>query len=232
MIGMALRVNTTLTSLDLTDNKIDSVGATEIAEALKHRSTDGSFNRNLKALSLPRNRIGDQGVKALARAMRPSTGSSGRGFGRASSKGESAGSAGIGRIPSDNSTSREDLIEQVQPTFHPPRLMMYQRTNARDLGAVRSPLSVWDSYTLHSIILAQVPEVGAVEGPAYATLTALDLRENGLGSRAMIEIAATIKVSPLNLKSLAHIDRLTSHLRTKITSGPKLMAVLASNPEP
>mmetsp|Transcript_4441 Transcript_4441/g.7159 ORF Transcript_4441/g.7159 Transcript_4441/m.7159 type:complete len:379 (+) Transcript_4441:124-1260(+) len=140
MLGKALQANTTLTSLDLTDNRIDYYGATEIAEALRPRPQQPFLY--LKALSLPRNIIGDKGVKALARALRPSTGSANRGLGRQSSQ------RGDGSRPSSHGSNREDLMD-------------------------------FDDSTL----------------PPYASLTALDLRDNGLGPRSMTEIAASLKVN-------------------------------------
>ncbi|KJE94346.1 hypothetical protein CAOG_005004 [Capsaspora owczarzaki ATCC 30864] len=65
-IAEALKVNTTLTQLDLSDDKIGDVGAQAIAEALK-------VNTTLIQLHLHGNQIGDAGTQALAEALKVNT---------------------------------------------------------------------------------------------------------------------------------------------------------------
>lgn len=59
----ALRINTGLESLDLTDNYIDECGAIEIARALRH-------NSSLRKLAFAENTIGDEGAKEFANTLR------------------------------------------------------------------------------------------------------------------------------------------------------------------
>ncbi|XP_004346161.2 hypothetical protein CAOG_05488 [Capsaspora owczarzaki ATCC 30864] len=59
----ALKVNTTLTKLNLWANQIGEAGAQAIAEALK-------VNATLRTLYLDRNQIGDAGAKAIAEALK------------------------------------------------------------------------------------------------------------------------------------------------------------------
>ena len=61
-IAQALRSNSTLTTLDLSGNKIEDTGATAIAEALKSNFT-------LTTLDLHGNEIEDKGAAAIAHAL-------------------------------------------------------------------------------------------------------------------------------------------------------------------
>ncbi|KJE97960.1 hypothetical protein CAOG_08025 [Capsaspora owczarzaki ATCC 30864] len=65
-IAAALKVNTTLTQLDLSENQIGNVGAQAIAEALKS-------NKTLTSLSLGKNQTGDAGAQAIAEALKVNT---------------------------------------------------------------------------------------------------------------------------------------------------------------
>jgi Ran GTPase-activating protein (RanGAP) involved in mRNA processing and transport len=62
-IAVELRVNTTLTSLDLGNNSIGDVGAASLAEAL-------GYNTALKELNLGDNSIGTAGAASLAEALK------------------------------------------------------------------------------------------------------------------------------------------------------------------
>ncbi|KJE94543.1 hypothetical protein CAOG_05175 [Capsaspora owczarzaki ATCC 30864] len=65
-IAEALKVNTTLTQLDLPYNQIGDVGAHAIAQALK-------VNTTVTKLYLLRNQIGDVGAQAIAEALKGNT---------------------------------------------------------------------------------------------------------------------------------------------------------------
>ncbi|XP_011270487.1 hypothetical protein, variant 1 [Capsaspora owczarzaki ATCC 30864] len=65
-IAVALKVNTTLTKIDLHGNQIGEVGAQAIAEALK-------VNTTLTKLYLRGNRVGDAGAQAIAEALKVNT---------------------------------------------------------------------------------------------------------------------------------------------------------------
>ena len=62
-VAEAMRVNTTLTKLALTNNNIDAAGAASLAEATK-------VNTTLTKLLLSHNNIGDAGAASLAKAMK------------------------------------------------------------------------------------------------------------------------------------------------------------------
>jgi Ran GTPase-activating protein (RanGAP) involved in mRNA processing and transport len=65
-LAEALQVNTTVTNIDLDDNRIGAEGASEFAEALK-------VNTSLMDISLSWNDIGAEGVLALADALKVNT---------------------------------------------------------------------------------------------------------------------------------------------------------------
>ena len=60
-LAQALRVNTSLSSLDLRSNSIGDEGANSLAEAL-------IVNTSLSSLDLGYNSIGDEGANSLAQA--------------------------------------------------------------------------------------------------------------------------------------------------------------------
>ena len=66
MLFLALRVNTSLTSLCLWDNSIDDKGASSLSEALR-------VNTSLTSLDLGRNSIGVEGASSLSEALRVNT---------------------------------------------------------------------------------------------------------------------------------------------------------------
>ena len=63
---LALRVNTSLTSLDLRDNSIAAEGASSLSEALR-------VNTSLSSVDLSDNFIGDKGASSLSEALRVNT---------------------------------------------------------------------------------------------------------------------------------------------------------------
>ena len=63
---LALRVNTSLTSLDLSENSIGDEGASSLSEALR-------VNTSLTSLDLSENSIGDEGASSLSEALRVNT---------------------------------------------------------------------------------------------------------------------------------------------------------------
>ena len=63
---LALTVNTSLTSLDLSGNSIDDGGASSLTEALR-------VNTSLTSLGLDGNSIGDEGASSLSEALRVNT---------------------------------------------------------------------------------------------------------------------------------------------------------------
>ena len=63
---LALRVNTSLTSLDLSNNSIGDEGASSLSDALR-------VNTSLTSLNLPGNSIGDEGASSLSEALRVNT---------------------------------------------------------------------------------------------------------------------------------------------------------------
>ena len=65
-LSEALRVNTSLTSLDLSDNLIGDEGASSLSEALR-------VNTSLTSLHLPHNYIDDEGASSLSEALRVNT---------------------------------------------------------------------------------------------------------------------------------------------------------------
>ena len=65
-LRLALRANTSLTSLDLSRNSIDDEGANSLCQALK-------VNTSLTSLSLGLNSIGDEGAHSLSEALRVNT---------------------------------------------------------------------------------------------------------------------------------------------------------------
>ena len=65
-VAEALKVNTTLTCIELAYNKIDDGRAKAIAEALK-------VNTSLTEIYLGENKIGDKGAKAIAAALKVNT---------------------------------------------------------------------------------------------------------------------------------------------------------------
>ncbi|XP_015748252.1 PREDICTED: nucleotide-binding oligomerization domain-containing protein 2-like isoform X3 [Acropora digitifera] len=67
LLAEALRVNTSLSSLDLQYNLLDWDGAKSLAEALR-------FNTSLSFLKLSSNNIGDWGTNSLAQALKVNTG--------------------------------------------------------------------------------------------------------------------------------------------------------------
>ena len=62
-IAEAIKVNKTLTNLDLSDNGMSEAGATSIAEVIK-------FNKTLTNLNLCSNGISDAGATFVAEAMK------------------------------------------------------------------------------------------------------------------------------------------------------------------
>ena len=62
-IAEAIKVNNTLTELDLSENNISYSGATSIAEAIK-------VNNTLTKLDLSTNNIGDIGAKFIIKALK------------------------------------------------------------------------------------------------------------------------------------------------------------------
>ena len=65
-LAQALRVNISLSSLDLAENSIDNEGANSLAQALR-------VNTSLSSLDLSRNSIGNEGANSLAQALRVNT---------------------------------------------------------------------------------------------------------------------------------------------------------------
>ncbi|XP_067050395.1 NLR family CARD domain-containing protein 3-like isoform X2 [Acropora muricata] len=65
-LSEALKVNTCLTSLDLSDNSIHADGAHSLSEALR-------VNTSLTSLNLGRNSIGNEGAHSLSEALRVNT---------------------------------------------------------------------------------------------------------------------------------------------------------------
>ena len=65
-LSEALRVNTSLTSLDLSENSIGVEGASSLSEALR-------VNTSLISLDLSKNSIGDEGASSLSKALRVNT---------------------------------------------------------------------------------------------------------------------------------------------------------------
>ena len=65
-LSQALRVNTSLTSLDLSDNSIGDEGANSLSQALR-------VNTSLTSLDLSINSIGDEGANFLSQALRVNT---------------------------------------------------------------------------------------------------------------------------------------------------------------
>ena len=66
LLAQALRVNTSLSSLDLSRNSIGIEGANSLAQALRVNTSFSSF-------ALSRNSIGNEGAKSLAQALRVNT---------------------------------------------------------------------------------------------------------------------------------------------------------------
>ena len=66
IIAQALKTNTTLKSLDLGGNRIDSEGAKIIAQALK-------TNTSLESLNLTSSHIDSEGIKAVSQALKVNT---------------------------------------------------------------------------------------------------------------------------------------------------------------
>ena len=66
LLAQALRVNTSLSSLDLSRNSIGNEGANSLAQALR-------VNTSLSALDLSGNSIGNEGANSLAQALRVNT---------------------------------------------------------------------------------------------------------------------------------------------------------------
>jgi Ran GTPase-activating protein (RanGAP) involved in mRNA processing and transport len=65
-LAESLRVNATVTSLDLCASRIGAPGATQLADCLRTNAT-------LKSLSLGYTEIGDAGVTQLAKCLRVNT---------------------------------------------------------------------------------------------------------------------------------------------------------------
>ena len=66
MLCLALRVNTSLTTLDLSENSIGDKGASSLSEALR-------VNTSLTSLHLSENSIGDEGASSLSEALTVNT---------------------------------------------------------------------------------------------------------------------------------------------------------------
>ena len=176
-LAEALKVNSTLTVLYLSDNRIGDQGATGLAEALKVNST-------LTKLDLRGNGIGDQGATGLAEALKVNStltklDLSGNGIG-------DQGATGLAEALKVNSTlTKLDL----------------RGNRIGDQGAtgLAEALKVNSTLTWLDLIGNGIGDQGAT-GLAEAlkvnsTLTWLDLRGNGIGDQGATGLAEALKVN-------------------------------------
>ena len=173
----AVKVNTTLTQLDLQYNYIGAAGTASLAEAIK-------VNTTLKQLHFAGNNIGDAGAASLAEAIKENTT-----LAQLDLPGNNIGDPGA--------TSLAEAIK-VNTTL---TLLDLGRNKISDTGATSLAEAMKVNTTLTQFYLWKnnIGDAGAASLAqaikVNTTLTLLDLQVNGIGDAGATSLAEAIKVN-------------------------------------
>ena len=176
-LAQAMKCNTTLTQLGLVRNRIGAAGAVSLAEAIK-------VNTTLTQLGLSDNNIGAAGVASLAEAMKVNTTLTQLRLGRNSIG--AAGAASLAEAIKVNTT----LIQ-----------LGLGRTNIGAAGTASLAEAMKVNTTLTQLDLREniIGTVGAASlaeaMKVNTTLTQLDLTENIIGTAGAASLAEALKVN-------------------------------------
>ncbi|KJE97699.1 hypothetical protein CAOG_07803 [Capsaspora owczarzaki ATCC 30864] len=189
-IAEALKVNKTLTYLDLHNNQIGDVGALAFAEALK-------VNKALAEIRLWANQIGEVGAQAIAKALKANT---------------TLGTLYLGENQLGDAGAQA-IAEALQVNTTLPKL--YLRENQiGDVGAqaIAEALKVNKTLTTLSLYQNQIGDVGA-QAIAEAlkvnkTLTELSLWQNQIGDVGAQAIAEALEVNT----TVTHLELDQNHI--------------------
>ena len=176
-LAEAVKVNTTLTQLDLRDNNIGDAGATSLAEAMK-------VNTTLTQLVLRQNNIGDAGAASLAEAMKVNTTLT-----QLDLLGNNIGDAGA-----------TSLAEAMKVNTTLTQLVLWQNSIG-DAGATSLGKAMKVNTALTQLVLWQnnIGDAGAASlaeaTKVNATLTQLDLSHNNIGDAGSTSLGEAMKVN-------------------------------------
>ena len=176
-LAEAVKVNTTLTQLDLRDNNIGDAGATSLAEAMK-------VNTTLTQLVLRQNNIGDAGAASLAEAMKVNTTLT-----QLDLLGNNIGDAGA-----------TSLAEAMKVNTTLTQLVLWQNSIG-DTGATSLGKAMKVNTALTQLVLWQnnIGDAGAASlaeaTKVNATLTQLDLSHNNIGDAGSTSLGEAMKVN-------------------------------------
>ena len=183
-LARALRVNTSLSSLDLSRNSIGDEGASSLAEALK-------VNTSVSSLNLGNNSIGDEGANSLAQALRVNASLSSLNLSTNSISGEGANS----------------LSQALRVNTYLSSLDLYSNSigaeGANSLSQalrVNTHLSSLDLYS--NSIGAEGAKSLAQALRVNSSLSSLNLKSNSIGAEGANSLAQALRVNT----SLSSLD--------------------------
>ncbi|KJE97306.1 hypothetical protein, variant [Capsaspora owczarzaki ATCC 30864] len=205
IIAEALKVNTTATSLDLSENQIGDAGALAIAEALK-------VNKTLFWLSLNENQIGEAGAQAIAEALKVNTrlayldlGLNQIGVAGAQIIAEALKVnktlSSLSLIDNQIGGAGAQAIADTLKVNETVTSLHLQENQIGDVGAhaIAEALKVNKTLSWLDLDINEIGDVGAhaiAEAlKANTAVTALHLEENQIGSTGAQEIAEALKVN-------------------------------------
>ncbi|XP_067056034.1 protein NLRC3-like [Acropora muricata] len=186
-LAQALRVNTSLSSLNLRSNSIGDEGANSLAQAL-------TVNTSLSSLDLRSNSIGDEGANSLAQALRVNTSLSSLDL-RSSSIGDEGANSLAQALTVNTSLSSLDLL--------------YYSIRDEGANSLAQALRVNTSLSSLDLRCSSIGDEGA-NSLAQAlrvntSLSSLDLRSYSIGDEGANSLAQALRVntslSSLNLRS-------------------------------
>ncbi|XP_067040240.1 NLR family CARD domain-containing protein 3-like isoform X2 [Acropora muricata] len=183
-LARALRVNTSLSSLDLSRNSVGDEGASSLAEALK-------VNTSVSSLNLGNNSIGDEGANSLAQALRVNSSLSSLNLSTNSISGEGANS----------------LAQALRVNTYLSSLDLYSNSIGGE-GAKSLAQALRVNSSLSSLDLKS-NSIGAEGAKSLAqalrvnsSLSSLDLKSNSIGAEGANSLAQALRVNT----SLSSLD--------------------------
>ncbi len=183
-LAEAIKVNTKLTQFSLSNNNIGSAGAASVSEAIK-------VNTTLTKLFLYRNNIGDAGAASLSEAIKVNTTLTELSLSNSSIG--AAGAASIAEAIKDNTTLTQlSLSNNNSSAAGAASIAEAIKVNTTLSQLSLSNNDIGDAGTA---ILAEVIKVNT-------SLTGLDLSENNIGDAGATSIAEAIKVN----RTLTRLD--------------------------
>ena len=176
-LAEAIKVNTTLTQLTLSNNNIGAAGAASLAEAMK-------VNTTLTQLTLSRNNIGAAGAASLAEAMKVNTTLTELDL-RKNNVG-AAGAASLAEAIKVNTTLTQLYLS-------------HNNIGAAGAASLAEAMKVNTTLTQLNLWKNNIGDAGAASlakaMKVNTTLTELDLRKNNVGAAGVASLAEAIKVN-------------------------------------